>query len=278
MSCVGSGLASGRCAHNLSVVSTSSLTRPTPNQAETKPAPSPVFVTTHWSVVLSARDQASPQSDEALEKLCRTYWYPLYAYARWRGRGPHDAEDLTQEFFARLLQKNYLMAIEPERGRFRSFLLVAFKRFMADEWDRAAAQKRGGGMAAVCFDTTLAEQLYRNEAEPRLPAESLYEQRWAMTLLDQTMRRLRAEFAAAGKSNEFERLKGFLAVSKAEVSQATAVREPVGSESALRVAAHRLRKRFRQIFREEIAHTVARPEDVQEEVRHLLAVLSESSL
>jgi RNA polymerase sigma factor (sigma-70 family) len=232
-------------------------------------------VTTHWSVVLSARDQSSPQSAEALEKLCRTYWYPLYAFARWQGRSPHDAEDLTQEFFARLLQKSYLEAVERERGRFRTFLLVAFKRFMAAEWDRTQAQKRGGGVQIVSFDTTLAEQLYQQEPAPRLPAERMYEQRWALTLLEQTMRRLRAEFAAAGKTEEFDRLKRFLAIGKAEVPFAAVAAESGQSEGTLRVAVHRLRKRFRQVLREEIAHTVARAEDVEEELRHLVEVLNE---
>jgi len=235
----------------------------------------PTFVTTHWSVVLSARDQASPRSDEALEKLCRSYWYPLYAYARWQGRSPHDAEDLTQDFFARLLGKNYLKSVEPERGRFRTFLLVAFKRFLPDERDRAGAKKRGGGTIAVCFDTAVAEGLYRNEPPPRLPAERMYERRWAMMLIEESMRRLREEFTAAGKHEEFERLKGFLAVSKADVSETAVTPEAGASDGAMRVAAHRVRKRFRQIFREEIAHTVARAEDVEEEIRHLLAVLSD---
>jgi RNA polymerase sigma-70 factor (ECF subfamily) len=235
----------------------------------------PAFVTTHWSVVLSARDAASPQSADALEKLCRVYWYPLYAYARWRGQGAEDAEDLTQEFFARLLQKRYLDAVERERGRFRTFLLVAFKRFLADEWDRVRSQKRGGGGVPVCFDTDLAERLYRNEPAPKMPADKMFEQRWAMTLLEQTMNRLRAEFESAGKAAEFNHLKKFLAVSKGEIPHAAVAAELGVSEGALRVTVHRLRKRFRQIFREQIAETVARAEDVDEELRHLVAVLGE---
>ena len=234
-----------------------------------------VFVTTHWSVVLSAKDPSSPESAEALEQLCRAYWYPLYAYARWRGRTAHDAEDLTQEFFARLLQRNYLEPVERERGRFRSFLLVAFKHFLADERDRARAQKRGGHLAAVAFDTALAETLYRNEPAPVLPAEQLYERRWAMTLLERTMTRLRREFESAGKEEEFTRLKSFLVADKREIPYAAAAAEAGVTEAALRVAVHRLRKRFRAIFRDEIAQTVARAEDVDEELRHLLAVLSE---
>jgi RNA polymerase sigma factor (sigma-70 family) len=234
-----------------------------------------VFVTTHWSVVLSAQDKESPRSAEALEQLCRAYWYPLYAYARWRGHSAHDAEDLTQEFFARLLQKNYLEAVERERGRFRTFLLVAFKRFLSDEWERARAQKRGGGNAPAVFDTELAERLYQSEPAPRLPADRMYEQRWAVALLEKSLARLRAEFESAGKTAEFDRLKRFLAVGKPEVAQAGAGPDSGMSDGALRVAVHRLRKRFRRIFREEIAQTVAKAEDVEEELRHLLAVLSE---
>lgn len=235
----------------------------------------PAFVTTHWSVVLSAQDKTSPQSAGALEKLCDAYWYPLYAYARWRGHGAHDAEDLTQEFFSRLLEKNYLDAVDRERGRFRTFLLVAFKRFMSDERERAHAQKRGGGLAAVTFDTELAERLYQSEPAPKLPADKMYEQRWALALIEKSMTRVRAEFESAGKADEFERLKGFLAVSKQDIPHATVAAELGMNEGALRVAVHRLRKRFRQIFREEIAHTVASAEDAEEELRHLLAVLSE---
>lgn len=229
------------------------------------------FVTTHWSVVISARDAASAQSDAALEKLCRAYWYPLYAFARWRGYAAEDAEDLTQEFFFRLLQKRYLASAQPERGRFRTFLLMAFKRFLANEWDRARAQKRGGNAAPMPFDTALAERLYQSEPAKELPAEKKYDQRWALSLIEQTMSRLRAEFEAAGKRDEFERLKGFLAAGSAELPPAAAAAE----DGARRVAVHRLRKRFRQIFREEIASTVADAAEVDGEVRHLLAVLSE---
>lgn len=252
----------------------STSTHPAPSNPSEDARRRPAFVTTHWSVVLSARDAASPHSAEALEKLCRAYWYPLYAYARWRGHS-HDAEDLTQEFFARLLQKRYLDAVERERGRFRTFLLVAFKRFLADEWDRVRSQKRGGGVAPVCFDTELAEKLYENEPPPKWPADKMYEQRWALALLEQTMQRLRDEFERAGKTAEFDRLKKFLAVSRDEIPHAAAAAELGVSEGALRVTVHRLRKRFRQIFREEIGHTVARDEDVDEELRHLVAVMSE---
>jgi DNA-directed RNA polymerase specialized sigma24 family protein len=235
----------------------------------------PAFVTTHWSVVLSAKNRSSPQSHEALEKLCQAYWYPLYAYARWRGYAAQDAEDLTQEFFARLLQKHYLDVVDRGRGRFRTFLLVAFKRFLSDEWDRARTRKRGGELLCMPFDTDLAEHFYQNEPTPHLPADKMYEKRWALALIEQTMARLRIEFGTAGKGEEFERLKGFLAVPKIEVPYSAVAAKYRLSEGALRVAVHRLRKRFRQIFREEIAYTVAIAEDADEELRHLLAVLSE---
>lgn len=234
----------------------------------------PAFVTTHWSVVLSARDVASPQSVSCLEKLCSTYWYPLYAFARWRGHAPADAEDLTQEFFLRLLQKRYLDSAERERGRFRTFLLVAFKRFLANEWDRGQTLKRGGGSSPVSIDTSLAERLYHNEPAPTLPAENLYERRWALSLMQRAMARLRAEFDTNGKSDDFERLKGFLAAGTTPPPTDSSA-NPARNEVALRVEVHRLRKRFRQLFREEVSQTVAAEEDVDEEIRHLLEVLKE---
>jgi RNA polymerase sigma factor (sigma-70 family) len=236
----------------------------------------PVFATTHWSLVLSARDKKSPQSADALEKLCRAYWYPLYAYIRRTGQSKENAEDLTQAFFARLLEKNFLNAAEPERGRFRSFLLVALKRFMANEWDRVRAQKRGGGQTHVPLDTELAERKFQAETTAgEISPDRLYDRRWALTLLEQTMARLRAEFERAGKTVEFERLKSFLTADKSEIPYATVAAELGMVESALRVAVHRLRRRYRELFREEIAHTLAEGEDIDEELRHLLTVLSE---
>lgn len=231
-------------------------------------------MTTHWSVVLSARNSASPQSNSCLEKLCSSYWYPLYAFARWRGYTAQDAEDLTQEFFLRLLEKRYLDSVERERGRFRTFLLVAFKRFLANEWDRGQAQKRGGGSSPISIDTDLAERLYHNEPPPTLPAESLYERRWALSMIQQAMTRLRAEFEAKGKVDDFERLKGFLAAGTTPAASADSA-NPERGDGALRVEVHRLRKRFRQLFREEVSQTVAAEEDVDEEIRHLLAALKD---
>lgn len=239
------------------------------------PAPDAGFVPTRWTVVLSARDAGSPHAGAALESLCQTYWYPLYAYARRLGQAPPDAQDLTQEFFARLLEKRWLAGADREKGRFRSFLLTAFKRFLANEWDRARAQKRGGQAAHLPLDTALAESRYETEPAMELPADRLYERRWALTLLEHTMARLRAEFESAGKATEFEQLKGFLTADRATLAYADIARESGLSAGAARVAVHRLRRRFREVFREEVTHTVATAEDVDEELRHLLAALAE---
>jgi RNA polymerase sigma factor (sigma-70 family) len=226
-------------------------------------------------VVLSARKKDSPQSAAALETLCRTYWYPLYAYVRRQGHSPPDAQDLTQEFFARMLEKDYLKAAAREKGRFRTFLIVALKRFLANEWDRARAQKRGGGQVLLSLDTELAEQRYRIEPAEGVTAEKIFERRWALTLLDRTMIRLREEFAGSGKEAEFNRLKGCLTADRGEISYAEIAKAMGLSEGAVRVAVHRLRKRFREIFREEIAHTVSSADEIEEEVRYLMSVLAE---
>jgi RNA polymerase sigma factor (sigma-70 family) len=238
-------------------------------------APRPVFVTTHWSLVLSARDPQSPQSAAALEKLCRAYWYPLYAYVRRSGQAKENAEDLTQAFFTRLLEKNYLDSARQERGRFRSFLLVALKHFMANEWSRAHAQKRGGFQTQIPLDTDVAERKFQSEiTTAQVPPDRAYERRWALTLLEQTMSRLRAEFERARKISEFERLKIFLTAEKKEIPYAKVADELGMNEPSLRVAVHRLRKRYRELFREEIAHTLGEGESVDDELRHLMSVLS----
>jgi len=238
-------------------------------------APRPAFVTTHWSLVVSACDPQSPQSAAALEKLCHAYWYPLYAYIRRAGQSKENAEDLTQAFFARLLEKNYLDSARQERGRFRSFLLVALKRFLANEFERAHAQKRGGFQAQISLDTELAERKFQSElTAAQLPPDRAFERRWALTLLEQTMSRLRSEFQSAGKIADFARLKIFLTADKKEIPYAKIAEELGMNEAALRVAVHRLRKRYRELFREEIAHTLAEGENVDDELRHLMSVLS----
>jgi len=231
------------------------------------------FVTTHWSVVLSAKDRASPQSEAALEKLCGAYWCPLYAYVRRQGHSPHDAQDLTQEFLSRLVHKDYLDAVQQERGRFRTFLLMAFKRFLSDAWDKVRAQKRGGGIRNLSLDVAAAEEKYRVEAVDEVTPETIYERHWALTLLERTMSRLRQEYVAAGKSGVFDELKVFLTEAKGTISHADVARRMGLNEGTVRVSVHRLRKRFRELFREEIACTVHNPEEIEEEVRYLMSVL-----
>jgi RNA polymerase sigma-70 factor (ECF subfamily) len=244
----------------------------TPPEGQARPRS--VFVTTHWSIVLDAKNKDSPDSAAALEKLCQTYWYPLYAHVRRLGHPPPDAEDLAQEFFARLLQKGYLEAADQAKGRFRTFLLVALDRFLANEWDRAQAQKRGGGCAVVPLDTALAERLYAEQSVPELSLEREYERRWALTLVEQAVGRLRTEYEQAGKTAQFARLKGFLSAEQGSISYGPLARELGTTEGAVRVMAHRLRRRFREIFSEEVAHTLASPQDLAEEMRHLMEVLA----
>lgn len=239
------------------------------------PSPSPVFATTRWSVVLAARDKAAPGSAEALESLCRGYWYPLYAYVRRRGQTAHDAQDLTQEFFARLLAKDWLHAAAREKGRFRTFLLVAMQRFLANEWDRARAQKRGGGEAPVPLDAARAEERYAAEPADARGPDHVFERRWALTLLEQSVARLREEYAREGRVVEFQQLKRFLTADRGTIPYASVSSALGVSEGAARVAVHRLRKRFRDSFRGTIADTVADPGDVEDEVRHVAKLLGE---
>lgn len=230
------------------------------------------FATTHWSLVLAARAPAEAAGADALATLCRAYWYPLYAFVRRQGVGPHDAQDLTQEFFARLLEKEWLNAVARERGRFRSWLLAALRHFLANEWDKSRAQKRGGGITFVSIDDSSAESRYAHEPADTITAETLYDRRWALTLLDRVLARLRDEFVAAGKIAHFEALKGTLTGDRtpyAEIAAALGL-----SEGAVKVAAHRLRERYRDLIRAEIAETVATPAEVEDELRHLLAALS----
>ena len=236
--------------------------------------PSPaIFVTTRWSVVLAAQDKSSPDSAAALETLCRAYWYPLYAFVRQRGHSPHDAQDLTQEFIARLLEKDYLKTAAPEKGRFRTFLRVVLKRFLANEWDRAGAQKRGGRETHIPLDTEMGESRYQIESAVGGNDETIYDRHWALTLLEQTMVRLREEFILAGKVEAFAQMKPFLAAERGAIPYEEIAAQLGTTKGAARVAVHRLRRRFREIFREEIAQTLASPADFEDEVRHLMAAL-----
>jgi RNA polymerase sigma factor (sigma-70 family) len=231
------------------------------------------FATTHWSLVLAAGRGASADAHAALAALCQTYWYALYVYVRRRGHQPDDAQDLTQEFFARLLEKHYLQSADPERGRFRSFLLTAFKRFLSKQRDRERAKRRGGGMKLLALDFEAGESRYSLELAHEVTAEKIYEQRWALTLLDRVFARLRDEFDQAGKQKEFNCWKVYLTGEAGTPSYRDLATELEMTEGAIKVAVHRLRRRYRDLVREEIAQTVAGPADVDEELRHLFAAL-----
>ena len=232
-----------------------------------------VFPNTRWSVVLAARKEASPESAEALETICRSYWFPLYAYVRRCGQSAHDAQDITQEFFSRLLEKRWLDSVDQTKGKLRTFLIVALKNFMAKEWRRASAQCRGGGESHAPFDTTLAESKYATDKHSLAPDET-FDQQWALALLDLTLNRLRGEFETAGKPDDFETLKHCLMAERGAIDYAdVAVRMGI-NEGATRVAVHRMRKRFRQIYREEISQTLTDGTELNAELRHLAAALA----
>jgi RNA polymerase sigma-70 factor (ECF subfamily) len=224
-------------------------------------------------VVLTAGRSDTTRARDALEKLCQAYWYPLYAYVRRRGHSPEDAQDLTQKFFARLLERNWLTTADPARGRFRSFLLGMLNHFLANEWRRDQAQKRGGGAQFVRLDT--AETCYKNEPAAHVTPEQYFERRWALTLLDLVLSRLSAEFERQNKPEMFALLKPCL-VGDRDSQPYAVLSEKLGlSEGAVKVTVHRLRKRYRQLLRDEVAQTVATPDEVEAEVRHLIAVLAD---
>ncbi len=232
------------------------------------------FADTHWSVVLEAKAEGSSQAAEATEKLCRTYWRPLYAYIRRQGHTPEEAEDLTQEFFARLLAKDYLQHLRHQEGKFRSFLLTFVKRFLSDERDKAGAQKRGGGKSFISLDDTSAEETYLNEPRNDLSPDQIFDRRWAQTVMERALTRLREEYVAGGKEALFEQLKDIQPGEHGESSYA-AIGARLGlAEGTVKSAVHRLRQRHRELLRKEIARTVARPEEIDDEIRNLLVVLS----
>lgn len=231
------------------------------------------FASTRWSIVAAAGRGESPEARDALAVLCRAYWYPLYAYARRRLPSADDAQDLTQEFFARLLEKDYLQAADPRRGKFRSFLLTAFKHFLAKEHERASAQKRGGGRRPLPLDFEDGERRFRHEPADTTTAESVYERRWALTLLEQTLRRLHQEFASAGKEQIFEALKGTLTGDGA-AEPYDRIGQNLGlSEQAVKTAVHRLRRRYQEVLRAQIAETVNSEAEVEDELRDLFAAV-----
>jgi RNA polymerase sigma-70 factor (ECF subfamily) len=230
------------------------------------------FPTTRWSVVVAAGDPNRKEARSALGSLCENYWYPLYAYLRRRGHSADQAQDLTQEFFIRVLEGRYLDRADPEKGRFRSFILTSLKFFVADEADRQRARKRGGGMS-VPMEFSTGEEWYRREPAHDETPERIFERRWALSLLNRVVEKLREEFVQHGRPEHFERLKVFL-LGQPDASYASLAWEMNTSEGALKVAVHRLRRRYRELFRQEIADTVADPEDVEAELRYLAAVLA----
>ncbi len=234
------------------------------------------FLTTQWSVVLAAGDQSSRESAEALATLCELYWYPLYAFVRRRGYDADAAQDLTQAFFTRVIEKAYLRDATPTRGRFRSFLLGSLKHFLANEWDYDRARKRGGGATMVPVDVEfgVGEARYRLEPPDDDTPERVFERRWALALLERVVARLREEYAEADKLTQFDALKFVLTGDPADQTYAQIGERLTMSEGAVKVAAHRLRKRMRALLQEEIARTVADPGDVDDEIRHLFEVLS----
>lgn len=228
---------------------------------------------------MQAKEKPSPDSRNALADLCRAYWYPLYALIRRQSRDGHQAQDLTQEFFARLLEKNFLGDVDPARGRFRAFLLAAVKHFLANEWDKDGAAKRGGGHRIVSlnghsFDWNSGESRFLTEPSHELTPERHFERQWAIALLDRVLGRLRDESVEAGKIEQFETLRQFLSVDRDTANYADAARRLNSTESAMRVAAHRLRKQCRALLRDEIANTVSTAEEVDDELRYLFTVLS----
>ena len=233
-----------------------------------------LFATTHWSVVMAANG-STPSAREALEELGRAYWYPLYAFVRRQGRGPHDAEDLTQGFFAWLIQSGHRRVADPERGKFRSFLLCRLKHFISDEWKRASAQRRGGGRSILELETQSAEDRYRVEPATGMTPEVIFDRRWALTVLERTVARLRQEYVAAERAEMFEELKHFQLGEEAGRSYAEVAARLELTVSGVKSAIYRLRQRHAELLREEIAQTVETPAEVDEEIRYLISMMLE---
>jgi len=235
------------------------------------------FNSTQWSLVLAAAQRSTPESENALAALCAAYWPPLYAYIRRRGYEVSEAQDLTQAFFVRLLEKNYLGDADREKGKFRSFLLSSLNHFLANEWDRKQAQKRGGGVTIIPLEMDSAEGYYRTDRADLLTPEKLFERRWALTVIDLVLKRLEEEYADNGRAQLFNCLKTFLVGTDGEVTYAQIAAELEMSEGAVKVSVHRMRRRFRELMRAEISQTIMRPDqpaEIDAELRSLLAALS----
>lgn len=232
------------------------------------------FATTHWSIVQLAARIDTVRAQHALAVLCEKYWYPLYAYVRRRGHNPDDAQDLTQEFFARLLRAEALASVTPAKGKFRTFLLASMNHFLANEWDRVHASKRGGGVAPISFDAVDPEERYRMEPVDNVTAEKIFERRWTLELLDRVLKRLRTDYEQAGKAALFDSLKVVLTMGKGAVPLAQLAAELGMTEGAVKVAALRLRERYRAMLVEEVAQTVSNEAEVEEEIRYLFSTLT----
>lgn len=232
------------------------------------------FATTRWSMVVAAGQVSSPSSAEALAHLCRTYWYPLYAFVRRRVADVNLAQDLTQDFFARLLEKNLLAVAQPERGKFRAFLLTALKNFLANEVAKQRTHKRGGSRLTLSLDFDIGEDRFRREPAHHATPERHFARQWALALLDQVLLALRNEYEDAGKAAHFDRLKPFLGGGETTLSLADVAGELGLTEGAAKVAAHRLRRRYRDLLRAEVTHTLAEGEAVDDEIRWLFGVLA----
>ncbi len=242
--------------------------------SESGAAPAGIFATTHWSVVLAAGLHDTAQSNAALEKLCRTYWLPIYGYIRRRGYTPEQAEDYTQELFARLLRKDSFAAADPQKGRFRSFLLGALKHLLADEKEKAQAAKRGDGRPLLCWEDLAAEERLRTEPLEQLSPDWVFDRRWAMTILEQAAQRLKREYQAPDRLLLFEKLKPYLGNNEVATSYAETAAQLGLTESAVKAAIFRMRQRYHVLVREEVAQTVANPKELEEEIRYLISLFS----
>jgi RNA polymerase sigma-70 factor (ECF subfamily) len=236
-----------------------------------------IFATTHWSVVLAAGQQDTRESAFALEQLCRTYWLPIYGYIRRRGYAPEQAQDYTQELFARLLRKNSFAAADPEKGRFRSFLLGALKHLLADEKDRAKAAKRGDGRPLLGWEELAAEERLRAEPLDQFSPDRVFDRRWAMTILEQATRKLKDEHQAPDRRRLFENLKPYLGGGEVAPSYAQTAARLGLTESAAKAAVFRIRQRYHLLVREEVAQTVTNPRDLEEEIHYLISLFSASA-
>jgi RNA polymerase sigma-70 factor (ECF subfamily) len=262
----------GKLAYN-HFVNRSLLGLPVWKQATSPPAKLNGFVTTHWSVVLRAGQTTSHQSSQALEELCQSYWRPLYAFVRRQGHAPEDAQDLTQAFFERFLQQKYISLADPGRGKFRTFLLRSLEHFLINEWTRERALKRGGAYQFISLQEREAEEQYLLDRPGNLTPAQIFERRWALTLLHQVLSRLRAEFCDSDKSDLFDALKGFVFGEQNETSYVQIGSRFGMAEGAVKTAVHRMRQRYRELLRAEVANTIETPAEVDAELKYLAMIL-----